>query len=153
MTAPVISLVDAVIAAINGAASKSIVRRYAPFDESASLPGGKWEAFASTEDVTKKRRVDVVRSTVGLVYRRTMPAANSGAPNPLENNTFLDGCMNEVESVKALFREDGALADTAIADKWVFESMRNNPVYNPEVLKNNQLFVSIVFLEFLTLQG
>lgn len=153
MTAPIVSLASAVITAINNAASKSLVRRYVPFYKSSDVENGVWFVMAATEDTTKKRAVDINRLSVDVAYQKALPKSQQGAENPLENNAFLDACMNEVESVKALYREGGALADSALVNRWAFQGMSNNPIYRPDLMLENQIFTSVIRLDFLELQG
>ncbi len=152
MSAPINNLAEALIAAL-ATQGKTVVRSYLTLEKTRDLQNGKWLALVSTENVTKKRRVDSVKSSIAVVYQRQLPSSTSLIENPLENNTFLDSCMNEVESVKSMFREDGPLADVALNDTWVFESMTNSPIYVPNHLLENQVFTSPLMLEFLTLQG
>lgn len=151
MTAPVVALTTALITAINSAGSKSVVRRYVRFYAAKDLPeAGQWFAIGSEEDFAKKRRTDITKLSVDVGFQRPLPAASAGQPEPVNNLPFLDACMAEVESVKALFREGGALADAEIGNKWVFESMSHSPIYRSELLVENQIFTSVVRLTFLT---
>ncbi len=64
----------------------------------------------ATEKVDKKRSVDLLTFGLKLIYMRSLPKATRHS-QALENNTFLDACMTEVEVVKSLFRENGAWND------------------------------------------
>lgn len=151
MTAPIVALTTALITAINMAGSKSVVRRYVRFYAAKDLPdNGQWFAIGIEEDFTKKRRTDIVKLSVDVGFQRGLPDASEDYPDPLTNLPFLDACMAEVESVKALFREGGALAEAEIGNKWVFESMSQSPIYRPELLVENQIFTSVIRLTFLT---
>lgn len=151
MTAPIVALTTALITAINSAAGKTMVRRYVRFYAAKDLPdAGQWFAMGTEEDFTKKRQTDIVKLSVDVGYQRPLPEATGPNPTPHDNLEFLDACMAEVETVKALFREGGALALAEIANKWVFQSMSNSPIYRPELLVENQIFTSVTRLTFLT---
>jgi len=144
-------LTEALITAINTAGSKSVVRCYVRFYAAKDLPeAGQWFAIGIEEDFTKKRRTDITKLSVDVGFQKRLPDASEAYPNPLDNLPFLDDCMAEVESVKAMFREGGALADAEIGNKWVFESMSQSPIYRPELLVENQIFTSVIRLTFLT---
>lgn len=152
MTTPIVELTKALIIAIN-AQGKSLVRRYVRFYVAAGLPAeGQWFAIGVEEDATKKRHIDIVTHAVDVAFQRALPPASAGQPDPMNNLAFLDDCMLEVESVKAMFRAGGPLADVAIDGKWVFQSMANSPIYRPDLLVENQIFTSVIRLTFLTEQ-
>lgn len=145
----IVALADALITEF-ATAGKTFTRRYIPFFDAKSVENGKWFVVAAAEEVTKKRATDSVVHGVDIAYQKALPASQAGAENPLENNTFIDACMTEVESVKALFREGGSLNDKDIgAKKWVVLRMTNNPIYRPDLLLENQIFTSVIRLEFL----
>lgn len=152
MTAPIVTLTQALITAINGQ-GKNLVRRYVRFYVASDLPAeGQWFAAGVDEDYTKKRIVDIVKPSVDVAFQRPLPAASAAYPDPINNLPFLDQCMAEVETVKAMFREGGALAEKEISEKWVFESMNNSPLYFPNLLVENQIFTSVIRMTFLTEQ-
>lgn len=148
MTAPVLSLASALTTKLAEVTGKQFYRRYAPFSEAKELEAGKWVVLAAAEDFTKKRTTDQTVVSADVGYQRQIPPANNTNPDPLANLTFLDGCLNEVESVKALFRENGTLADLAIND-FVFLRMTNSPIYRSDLLIEQQIFISVLRLEFL----
>lgn len=150
MTVPIVTLTTAVITAINGQ-GKNLVRRYVRFYVAKDLPAdGQWFAIGVDEQINKKRTTDIVKPVVDVAFQRPLPAASSQYPDPVNNLPFLDQCMDEVESVKALFREGGALAEFEFGNKWAFESMENSPIYRPDLLVENQIFTSVIRLTFLT---
>ncbi len=150
MTAPIITLTQALITAINNQ-GKNLVRRYVRFYVAKDLPAeGQWFAIAVDEQLQKKRTTDIVKPMVDVAFQRPLPPASQANPDPTNNLTFLDACMDEVESVKALFREGGALAEAEIGGKWVLEAMDNSPIYRPDLLVENQIFTSVIRLTFLT---
>lgn len=148
MTTPIISLSNAVRDAVSNATGKTFTRRYAPYYEAADVQSGVWYVVATTETVQKKRRVDIAHAEISLAYQIALPDSTSENPKPLENNTFLDSCMAEVESVKSLFRENGDLADASIGN-WAFLKMTNDPIYVPNMLEDHLIFTSVIRLEFL----
>lgn len=152
MTAPIVTLTQALITAINGQ-GKNLVRRYVRFYVAKDLPAdGQWFAVGVDEDFTKKRIVDFVKPTVDVAFQRPLPAASGQYPDPTNNLPFLDECMAEVETVKVMFRAGGVLAEKEIGGKWVMESMTNSPIYLPNLLLENQIFTSVIRLTFLTEQ-
>lgn len=144
MTAPIIDLTNAVVLAIN-AYGKAMTRRYVHFRSANDVALGQWFAMAATEEIVKKRLVDTVKYNVDIAYQRALPSGD----DPLGNTAFLDACMEEVESVKALFREGCNIADEEFGANWVFLGMTNSPIYRPEMLLENQIFTSVIRLEFL----
>lgn len=149
MTAQVVTLATALITEL-ATAGKTATRRYVPFFEANEVADGKWFVMAATEEVQKKRAIDLETHAVDVAYQRALPGSQAGAENPLENNTFLDACMAEVETVKALFREGGSLSAKDIGSKkWVVVRMSNSPIYRPDLLLENQIFTSVIRLEFL----
>lgn len=144
MSVPIIDLTNAVVLAIN-AYGKAMSRRYVHFRSASDVAVGQWFAMAATEEIAKKRLVDTVKYNVDIAYQRALPSGD----DPLGNTVFLDACMEEVESVKAMFREGGDMEDVEFGSNWVFLGMTNSPIYRPEMLLENQIFTSVIRLEFL----
>lgn len=148
MTAPVLSLATALTTKLNELTGKQFIRRYAPFYESKDIESGKWLVLAAAEEYSQvARSVGRTIVSVDVGYQVQMPPANNTNPDPLANLTFLDGCLNEVESVKALFKEGGPLQSVSFSD-FVFKSMSNSPIYRTDILIEQQIFISVIRLDF-----
>ncbi len=144
---PAVELAKGVAVALHNATGKTFERSYDVNPEPGEVVSGKWFVMAATEDFTKRQRVDVSKLAVDVGYFRALPESSDEYPNPEKNLPWLDSQMEEVESVKALFREDGALSELVVAN-CCFVGMINSPLYNPDALGDGQVFISVVRLEF-----
>ena len=61
--------------------------------------------MANTEEISTKRRIDILKLSIVLAYQLKLPDASPDYRDPLKNTPFFDGCMEKVEDIKALFRE------------------------------------------------
>lgn len=143
---PILTLRDALAARLT-AMGKTAEARYVPYTKVSELTAGKWLVAANDDEDNQFRNVDQRNFTIDLVYQRALPPASEAYPVPLENMPFLDGCVNEVGTVKALFREDGALRGVAIAD-CIQIGLPKQPLYLPDHLTNHLLFSAVIRVEF-----
>jgi hypothetical protein len=95
-----------------------------------------------------------------LVYQRGLPK-HSTTQKPVANLSFLDECMNEVESMINLFRNPDDITDPdAHTGKFTtcgtygqiegfnFASLSINPMFDPIILNDNHVFSSIIRLTY-----
>ncbi|MGN6547721.1 MAG: hypothetical protein ACTHK7_21915 [Aureliella sp.] len=148
MAVPIIELADDVAGKLYTATGLPFPRRYAPYVDRASVKDGKWFVFAAgDESEPKGRRVDKETQTVDLVFQQSLPEGTDAYPNPIENRPWLDARMQDVESVKSLFRKGGSLRDADFLGL-SFSSMQNTPLFLPELLQDLSIFSTFVRLEF-----
>jgi hypothetical protein len=146
MAEPILILRDALAARLT-AMGKTASARYTPYTKISELSAGKWLVAANDDEDNQVNLVDNRNFTIDLVYQRALPPASQAYPVPLENMPFLDGCVNEVGTVKSLFREDGALRGQSIANCTQI-SLPKQPLYLPDHLINHSLFTAVVRVEF-----
>jgi hypothetical protein len=146
MPEPILTLRDALATRLTSM-GKNAVARYVPYTKISELSDGKWLVAANDDEDNQFRNVDQRNFTIDLVYQRALPPASQAYPVPLENMPFLDGCVNEVGTVKSLFREGGALRGVAIAD-CIQINLPKQPLYLPDHLINHLLFSAVVRVEF-----
>ncbi|MEQ1828532.1 MAG: hypothetical protein ABL921_21395, partial [Pirellula sp.] len=106
-----------------------------------------WIVALQEEDNTQSRNVDNRKLTLDLVYQRGLPDPTAANPDPLANNTFLDGCVNESGTVRDLFREGGPLRGVVLGG-CVQIALTTMPIYQPDHLINHLIFSSVVRVEF-----
>ena len=146
MAEPILTLRDALAIRLT-AMGKTASARYVPYSKISELANGKWLVAANDDEDNQRNLIDQRNFVIDLVYQRALPAASLTYPVPLENMPFLDGCVNEVGTVKALFREDGALRGVAIAD-CIQIGLAKQPLYLPDHLINHSLFSAVIRVEF-----
>ncbi len=146
MPEPILTLRDAIAARLTSM-GKSAVARYTPYTKISELSTGKWLVAANDDEDNQFNLIDRRNFTIDCVYQRALPPASEAYPVPLENMPFLDGCVNEVGTVKALFREDGVLRGQSIAN-CIQIGLPKQPLYLPDHLINHLLFTAVVRVEF-----
>lgn len=147
MPEPILILRDAMAARLIAIGKTATTARYVPFRKREEILNGAWIVAIQAEEVKQTRLVDNVLLTLDLVYQRGLPDPTVANPDPLENNVFLDGCVNEVGTVKALFREGGALRGVVIGG-CVQIALPPQPIYQPDHLINHMIFSSVVRVEY-----
>jgi hypothetical protein len=143
----ILVLRDALAAKLVALGKTTATARYVPYAKREQIKDGKWIVAIQDETNKQDRLVDTLTYVIDLVYQRSLPDATQAMPDPLENNTFLDGCLNEVGTVKTLFREGGPLRGVVIGG-CVQTGMPNQPLYQPDHLINHLIFSSVIRLEF-----
>jgi hypothetical protein len=148
MAEQILILRDAVLAKLIAKGKTTATARYVPYSKPDQIKAGKWIVAIQNEEVTQSRNVDTKSIyTLDLVYQRSLPDPTQSQPDPLENNAFIDACINEAGTVKALFREGGELRGVPIGG-CVAMGMPNQPLYQPDHLINHLIFSSVVRVEF-----
>ena len=148
MAERILILRDAMLAKLIALGKGTATARYTPYSKPDAIKNGKWIVAIQNEELTQSRNVDTKTIyTLDLVYQRSLPDPTATHPDPLENNAFIDGCLNEVGTVKALFRDDGPLRGVQIGG-CVQTSMPTQPLYQPDHLINHLIFSSVVRVEF-----
>ncbi len=144
---PVIALAQLLVTTLNEVTGKTFTRAYVPEFDKEKVEDGKWFVAAAGDDIqTKSRDADINEVEIDVCYERALPEATAEYPDPLLNLPFIDECMEEVESVKTLFRQDGAMKNRTYP--YTFLKMKNTPLYVPEYLYAEGIFVSSIRLTF-----
>lgn len=147
MTVPAVELSKNLLAKLNAVLpGKNFTRRYIGVYDAEKVKDGRWFVAMSAEDIKHTRHVDFPNLSIDIAYQRALPDSSEAFPEPENNLPFLDACMEEVESVKVLFREDGQLREMDLGD-CSFKSMTNQ-LYRPDMLYDNEIFTSVIRLEF-----
>lgn len=149
---PVIALANLAVTLLNQQIGKTFVRRYSPNFEVEQVKDGLWFVM-STSDMTdtKAADVDITKLEIDVCYQRALPEPTTQYKIPYENLPFIDECMDEVESVKKLFREGGAfrvIETNGFSPLYTFLSMSASPLYSQEALLDWGLFISGIRLKF-----
>ena len=148
MAEQILILRDAMLAKLIAKGKTTATARYVPYSKPDSIKDGKWIVAIQNEEATQSRNVDTkYLYTLDLVYQRSLPDPTAEQPDPLENNAFIDACINEAGTVKALFRENGELRGVQIGG-CVQTAMPTQPLYQPDHLINHLIFSSVVRVEF-----
>lgn len=146
-TVPVVELAKALKTELDTALSVTFQRVYAPFLNAEECASDTYLIMANSEDISPKRRIDVLKLSIVLAYQLKLPNATAEYRDPLKNIPFFDACMEKVEAIKALFREGGALNEKEISN-CVYLSMSNSPIYRPDFIVDFQIFTSEIKLDF-----
>lgn len=147
MSVPVIDVAIALKAAIEGALSITVERRYSAYFDPGQVRDGKYLLVTSGEDTDAKRGIDLLDLTVDVGYQIALPVPTESEPDPANNLTWADGQMAKVQAIKQLFRAGGSLRDSDFAGA-TYLRMTNSPIFRPEMLRDNQIFTSVLRLEF-----
>lgn len=158
MTAPIVDLTIAIQDALEDLLDKSFERAYVISNSQKDVPLGKWYIMSAGETNTKIGNADFGQLDIFLVYQKGLPASTSANPDPMRNYEFVDDCLDEVESVKRLFREPneddnlaGALTscgDYGTLAGFSFVSFTNEPMLDPNLFRDNGVFSSIIRLTY-----
>ena len=146
---PVVELAKALKTELDSALGVDFQRVYAPFMSAEDCATDTYLIMANTEEISTKRRIDILKLSIVLAYQLKLPDASPDYRDPLKNTPFFDGCMEKVEDIKALFREGGALNEKSISN-CVFQSISNSPIYRPDFVVDYQIFTSEIKLDFLS---
>lgn len=149
MSVPVVELAKALKTELDAALGVEFQRAYAPFLSAEECATDTYLILASAEEITTKRRVSSSKLSIALAYQLKIPNVTPSEPNPLKNLDFFDGCMEKVEAIKALFREDGALFEKDVSG-CVFQAISNSPIYRPDFIVDYQIFTSEIKLDYLS---
>lgn len=153
MTARVITLAEALKDHLAAQLGKTVIRRYAPYIGRGQLADERITVFPSSDvPQTTARKVDENELVVGVEVAQTLPeSGDQKRSNPdadINQLTFLDARMETVNSIKALFRDDGTLRETEIGS-CIFIEMSNAPIYSLNRLIEDRIFSSVVTLTFM----
>lgn len=148
MPAPIKVLAIALLAELNTATGKTFTRRYAPYYDAAELAEPKYFLITTRErNNVAARSVERSDLTVLIGFQQALPDAEDKDDDFLENTDWLDARMDEVETIKGLFRPGGALRNKSIGG-CEFKTMTNDPVYMPDLLLDNAIFTSMIELVY-----
>jgi hypothetical protein len=146
---PLIETAEALRSAVQAAISQVVTRRYVPYYQSNDVIEAKRFVLLSREEVETARSTDRTTLTLGLVYQIALPKSTTANGNPLDNVEWLDQQMEEVEELRALFREGGSLLRAELAGgKASFKQFQTHEPYRPDMLMENNIFTSVTLLDF-----
>ncbi|QDV26934.1 hypothetical protein [Aureliella helgolandensis] len=147
MPTPIQELTIALQSAIAAELSIVIERRKIAYFTPGEVREGKYIIVGIGEDTNAKRGIDLLDLQVDLGYQIALPEPTESNPDPANNIPWSDEQEQKVDAIKQLFRPDGALRDRAIAGV-NYLRMQNTPIYRPDMLLDNQIFTSVIRLEF-----
>ncbi len=143
---PILPLRDAMVTKLI-ALGKAASARYSPVTDSKQLIPAKWFVALQGDELKETNLTDRRDLLLDIVYQHGLPDPTEGYPIPLENVPWLDSQINEVDSFRALFREDGAMRGVAIADCVAIELV-DMPLYLPNHLIEHSIFTSLTRIKF-----
>lgn len=146
MPNPILALRDAMVAKLTEL-DKDASARYAPVTNQKQLIPAKWFVALQGDELKETNLIDRRDLFLDIVYQHGLPDPTEEYPIPLENNPWLDEQINEVDSFKALFREDGALRGIILADCTSIELV-DMPLYLPNHLLDHSIFTSLTRIKF-----
>lgn len=151
----IVALTQALETQLEAYTSKAFTRAYIVSSKPSEVLSGKWFIMSAGQEVTKAGHSDSHVLEMYLVYQRALPNADSG--KPLLNNTFLDACMAEVQTIINLFQnpDDVSSPDShtgkfnscgqyGTIGGFTFERYNANPLFDPVLLRDNHIFSSVV---------
>ncbi len=143
---PILPLRDAVVAKLI-AMGKAASARYSPVLERKQLIPAKWFVALQSDQTRETNLTDRRDLVLDIVFQHGLPDPTTAYPIPLENNPWIDSQINEVDTFRALFREDGGLRGVAIADCVAIELV-DMPLYLPDHLIDHSIFTSLTRIKF-----
>lgn len=143
---PILALRDAMVAKLI-ALGKAASARYSPVTEQKQLRPAKWFVALQGDELKETNLTDRRDLLLDIVYQHGLPDPTEEYPIPLENNPWLDTQINEVDTFRDLFREDGALRGVCIADCTSIELV-DMPLYLPNHLLDHSIFTSLTRIKF-----
>lgn len=146
---PAIEVAKALGPAIETALSITIERRYSPYFNREDVKNGKYLIIASGEDRAAKRGIDLLELTVDVGYQVALPAPTEAYPDPANNLPWSDAELEKLQSIKELFEDGGELRDAEFAGA-TFLRMTNTPLFRPDLMRDNEIFTSVIRFEFRT---
>jgi hypothetical protein len=146
---PAIQVGEALATAISGALSITIERRYSPYYNRSDVSAGKYLYIASGEDRDAKRGLDILELTVDVGYQIGLPEPTEAYPDPANNLPWADAQLAKVQAIKELFEDEGDLRDADFAGA-TYLRMTNTPLFRPELLRDNEIFTSVIRFELRT---
>jgi hypothetical protein len=148
MAKRIVELADAVKTSIQTLTSRTVRRRYVPYFDSEQVVDGKWFILVAEEDPNSKGDIDTPKLTIDLGYQKAIPEPTDAVPEPEDHLPTLDAMMEEVETIKNLFAEGGAMRERVQAN-CVFLNYRPAPLYRQDFLYEMGIFFSVIRLEYL----
>lgn len=145
--APAIQIAEALKAAIESALSIAVVRRYSAYFNRDEVKDGVYLIVAAGEDRDAKRSIDWLTITVDVGFQIALPPPTEAEPDPANNLTWADAQLAKVNAIKALFAADGPLRQMDFAGA-TYLRLNNTPLYRPDLMRDNEIFTSIIRLEF-----
>lgn len=145
MSEPVIELSKALALALTTALATPVERRYAPYMDPEQLRTPRWILAVGGDDTDNPRRHLVDGE---LTIDIALQAAHPDRETRDEANIDTDWCDARVEDLgrfKDLFRPGGSMRDQRLAN-CDFRRYENTPLYRPDLLLENLLFVGVVRL-------
>lgn len=146
MPHPMLTLRDAIVSKLL-AMGKSAEARYVEYKSKKEVSTGKYLIALASEFDKQFTNVDQRDFSIDIVYQRGLPEPTKEKPDPLENNAFLDACVIEIATVKALFQEGGELRGNAIAN-CVSVEIVDGPLYLPVHLIEHNIFTASFRVRF-----
>ena len=149
MSSPVITLADDLVSRLGTATGYSFVRRNGPYLKASDVVDQCWLVVpASQTQAIVGRQVDRCVLGCDVALQIALPEPTDLEPSPMENQAWFDEQMDAIERVIRCFRQNGSLRNVEFAGGLFFQSMTNQPIYRPDLLIDQQMFISVVRLEF-----
>lgn len=146
---PAIEIAKELAAAVSAALSITVERRCSPYFNREQVKDGKYLIIPSAEDRTAKRGVDLLELSVDIGYQIALPEPTEAQPDPANNLPWADSQLEKVQAIKELFQDDGDLRDASFAGA-TFLRMTNTPLFRPDLMRDNEIFTSVIRFEFRT---
>lgn len=143
---PIIPLRSAIVGLLIGM-GKSASSRYSPVLERKQLIPAKWFVALQGDEIKETNLTDRRDFIIDVVYQHGLPDPTDEDPIPLENLAWLDAQINEVDSFRALFREDGELRGVELANCVAIELV-DMALYLPNHLIDHSIFTSLTRIKF-----
>ena len=143
---PILPLRDAMVAKLTEL-DKDATARYSPVTNQKQLRPAKWFVAVQGDELKETNLTDRRDLLLDVVYQHGLPDPTTADPVPLENVAWLDAQINEVDSFRDLFREDGSLRGIILADCTSIELV-DMPLYLPNHLLDHSIFTSLTRIKF-----
>ena len=160
MSNQVIALASALATALTEYTEKVFTRAYIVENSQAEVQTAKWYVLMGGEEMLPRGNANQNTVEVALVYQHGLPK-HSTTQKPVRNLTFLDECVEEVESIVNLFRNPDDIAEPnehtgkfttcgpyGTMANFNFASLSNNPMLDPIFLRDNHIFSSVIKLTY-----
>lgn len=145
MSEPIIALSTALAPALTTALGVTVERRYAPYMDAKQLRTPRWILAIGGDDTDNPRRHLVDGE---LAIDVALQAAHPDRETRDEQSISTDWCdarVADLGRLKDLFRPGGSMRDQRPAN-CDFRRYENTPLYRPDLLLENSLFVGVVRL-------
>lgn len=146
---PAIDIAEALREAIETALSIYVVRRYSAYLDREDVKDGVYLIVAAGEDRDAKRSIDLLTITVDVAYQIALPVPTEANPDPVNNLPWADEQLAKVDAIKNLFGPAGSLREMDFAGA-TYLRLANTPLYRPDVMRENEIFTSVIRFEFRT---